>query len=146
MEDLQNALDFPLAGWAPYEALYGRAPPNPILSKDSAVALLINLAPTTIFYRGEDQDPLSIALRDAHATKVPNSEWATMDVNGKLVPTMEGRPYTIYRLPQRERRDHPIEGGPWAFWVGPEASGELAQYIQGAPDTNATRRPKSIST
>ena len=87
-----------------------------------------------MFYRGEDQDPLSIALRDAHATKVPNSEWATMDVNGKLVPTMEGRPYTIYRLNPRERRDHPIRSGPWAFRVGPEASGALAQYVQGTPE------------
>ena len=28
--------------------------------------------------------------RGAQATKVSNSEWATMDVNGKLVPTMVG--------------------------------------------------------
>ena len=38
-EDLHNALDLPLEEWAPYEAFYGRAPPNSILSKDSAVAL-----------------------------------------------------------------------------------------------------------
>ena len=89
-EDLENALDFPLAGWASCETLYGCDPPNPILSKDSAVALLINLAPTTMFYRGEDQDPLSIALRDAHAKKVPNNAWAKMEVNGKMAPTIPG--------------------------------------------------------
>ena len=43
-DDLQNAVDFPLAGWAPYEALYGCAPPNPVLPKDSTIALLINNA------------------------------------------------------------------------------------------------------
>ena len=58
-----------------------------------------------------------------------------MDVNGKLAPTMEGRPYTIYRLTRRERCDHPIEGGPWAFRVGPEASGALAQYVQGVKNS-----------
>ena len=72
-DDLQNAMDFPLAGWAPYEALYGCAPPNFVLSKDSTVALLLNNSPKTIFYRGADEDPLSIALRDAKATKVPDS-------------------------------------------------------------------------
>ena len=133
-EDLQNAMDLPLAGWAKYEALYGCAQPKFVLFKDSAAALLIHDSPDTICYRGEDQDPLSIALCDAHASKVPNSEWATMDVNGKLVPTMEGRPYTIFRLLHRERCGRPIAGGPWAFRVGPEASGALAQYVQGTPD------------
>ena len=95
-EDLQNAANLPLAGWAPYEDLYGCAPPTPVLSKNSTVALLMNDAPTTVFYRNNDEDPLSIALRDAKATKVPNSEWTTMDVNGKLVPTMGG---TLHHLP-----------------------------------------------
>ena len=133
-EDVQNALDYPLVGWAPYKDLYGCAPPDPVLAKDSKVALLIKHASTTMFYRGEDQDTLSLALRDAMAMKVPNSEWTTMDVHGKLVPTMEDKPYTIYRLQPRERCDHPIGTGPWAFRVGPEASGELAQYIQGIPE------------
>ena len=35
----------------------------------------------------------------------------------------------MYRLIKRERRDRPIESGPWAFRVGPEASGALGQYI-----------------
>ena len=126
-------MDFPLAGWAPYEALYGCAPPKPVLSRDSAVASLINNAPTTIFYRGEDQDPLSIALRDAKATKVPNSEWATMDVNGKLDPIMEGRPYTIYRLTRSERWTMGIPSGTRSQWgiggVRPRGAGK-----------NATRR------
>ena len=89
----------------------------------------MNNAPSTVFYRGDDEDPLSIALRDAQSTKVPNSEWATMDVNGKLVPSMEGRPYAIYRLKKRERRAHPIESGPGAFRVGPDASGALGQTV-----------------
>ena len=79
VDDIQNALDYPLAGWAPYETLYGGAPPDPVLAKDSKVALLINHAPTTMFYRGDDQDTLSLALRDSMAMKVPNSEWTTMD-------------------------------------------------------------------
>ena len=70
-EDIQNALDSPLAGWASYGEF---SPPNPVLSHDSAVKLLLNLAPDTIFYRGGDQDPLSIALRGANAVKVPNNE------------------------------------------------------------------------
>ena len=73
-EDLQNAANFPLAGWALYEDLYGCAQPIPVLSADCAVALSVNNAPSTVFYRGDDEDPLSIALRDAKATKVPNSE------------------------------------------------------------------------
>ena len=56
--DLQNAMDFPLAGWAKCEVLYGCAPPEFVLSKDSAAALLIHDSPDTVFYRGEDQDPL----------------------------------------------------------------------------------------
>ena len=96
-EDLQNAVNSPLDGWAPYEVLFGRAPPISVLSKDSAIALLVNNAPSTVFYRGNDEDALSIALRDAHATKVPNSEWAAINVNGILVPTVEGRPNAIYR-------------------------------------------------
>ena len=52
-----------------------------------------------------------------------------MDAMGKLVPTMEGRPYAIYRLPVRTRRDHPIASGPWALRLGPDASGALGQYI-----------------
>ena len=104
----------------------------------------MNQAPSTVFYRGNDADPLSIALRDAKATKVPNSEWAAMDVNGKSVPTMEGRPYTIYRLKNRERRDHPIESGPWAFRVGPDASGALAQYVSAPNVTPPGVRKVSI--
>ena len=142
-EDLKNAANSPLAGWAPREVLFGCAPPNPVLSKDSTIALLMNSAPSTVFYRGEDEDPLSIALRDAKATKVPNSEWATMDVNGKSVPTMEGRPYAIYSLTKRERRGHPIASGLWAFRVGPDASGALGQYIS-APQKNATWNSKGV--
>ena len=56
--DLQNAMDLPLAGWAKYEVLYGCAQPKFVLFKDSAAALLIHDSPDTIFYRGEDQDPL----------------------------------------------------------------------------------------
>ena len=52
-----------------------------------------------------------------------------MDADGKLVPTMEGRPYAFYSLPKRERCDHPIADGPWAFPVGPDASGASVQYI-----------------
>ena len=89
----------------------------------------MNGAPKTVFYRRNDDDPLSIALRDSKATKVPSSEWAAMDANGKLVPTMEGRPYAIYSLPKRERRDRPIASGPWALRVGPDACGALGQYI-----------------
>ena len=109
--DLRNAVNFPLGGWAPYESLYGCAPPNYVLSKDSTIALMLKQAPATAYYRGNDEDPLSFALRDAKATKVPNGEWTTMDVNGNRVPTMEGRDYTIYRLPQRKRCDHPMDLG-----------------------------------
>ena len=49
------------------------------------------------------------------------------------MPTMEDKQYAIYRLQPRERCDHPIGNGPWAFRVGPDASGELAQYVQGTP-------------
>ena len=52
-----------------------------------------------------------------------------MDANGKLVPTMEGRPYAIYSLPLHERCDRPIASGPWALRLGPDASGALRQYI-----------------
>ena len=48
-DDLQNAMDFPLAGWAPYEALYGYAPPNLALSTDSTVALFLRNSSETIF-------------------------------------------------------------------------------------------------
>ena len=85
--------------------------------------------PKTVFYRRNDDDPLSIALRGSNAKTVPPSEWAAMDANGKLVPTMEGRPYAIYSLPKRERCDHPIASGPWALRVGPDASGALGRYI-----------------
>ena len=52
-----------------------------------------------------------------------------MDAMGKLAPTMEGRPYAIYRFLLRERCDHPIANGPWALRLGPDASGALGQYI-----------------
>ena len=70
-DDLQNAMDVPLAGWAPYESLYGCAPPNSVLPKYSTIALMLNQAPTTVYYRGNGEDPLSFALRDAKATKSP---------------------------------------------------------------------------
>ena len=92
------------------------------------MALLLNGDPQTVFYRRNDEDTLSIALRGSNAEKVPNSNWASMDALGKLVPTMEGRPYTIYRLPARARCDHPIATGPWALRLGPDASGALGQY------------------
>ena len=128
-QDLQNAVAFPLAGWAPYNELSGRDPPNSILREHSTVALLMNDDPHTVFYRRNDEDPLSIALRESKAQKVPSSEWTTMDAIGKLVPTMEGRSYTIYRLPLRSRCDHPIASGPWAIRLGPDESGALGQYI-----------------
>ena len=118
-----------MAGRGPYKDLYGCDPPTPILPKDSTVALLMNDAPKTVLHRRNDDAPLSIALRDSKATKVPLSEWATMDANGKLVPTMEGRPYAIYSLTKRERRDHPAASGPWAFRVGSDASSALGQNI-----------------
>ena len=89
----------------------------------------MNDDPQTVFYRRNDEDPLSIALRESKAQKVPSNEWATMDAMGKLVPTMEGRPYAIYSLPLHERCDHPIASGPWALRLGPDASGALGQYI-----------------
>ena len=93
------------------------------------MALLTHDDPQTVFYRRKDEDPLSLALRESKATKVPPSEWTAMDANGKLVPTMEGRPYAIYSLPLHERCDHPIASGPWALRLGPDASGALGQYI-----------------
>ena len=128
-QDLQNAANFPLAGWAPYNELYGCDPPNSKLSEHSTVALLMNGDPQTVFYRRQDEDPLSIALRESKAQKVQPSEWAAMDASGKLVSTMEGRPHTICRAPLRERRDRPIANGPWALRLGPDASGALGQYI-----------------
>ena len=52
-----------------------------------------------------------------------------MDAMGKLVPTLEGRPYTILRLPPRARCGHAIASGPCALRLGPEASGALGQFI-----------------
>ena len=49
-EDLQNAMDLPLAGWAKYEVLYVCAQPKFVLSKASAAALLIHDSPNTICY------------------------------------------------------------------------------------------------
>ena len=46
----QNAMNSPLAGWAPYNDLFGCDQPIPILPKDSAVALLMNDAPKTVFF------------------------------------------------------------------------------------------------
>ena len=60
-----------------------------------------------------------------------------MDANGKLVPTMEGRPYAIYSLPLHERCDHPIASGPRALRLGPDASGALGQYMS-APQKMAS--------
>ena len=48
-QDLQNAANFPLAGWAPYTDLYGCDQPTPILPNDSTVALLMNGASQTVF-------------------------------------------------------------------------------------------------
>ena len=49
LQGLQDAANFPLAGWASYKELYGCDPPTPILSKDSAVALLMHDDPQTEF-------------------------------------------------------------------------------------------------
>ena len=114
-QDLQNAANSPPAGWAPNKELYGCDPPKSILSEHSSVALLMNDDPQTVFLRRNDEDPLSIALRESQAQKVPTNEWAAMDASGKLVPTMEGRPYAIYSLSLRERCDHPIASSHWAL-------------------------------
>ena len=89
----------------------------------------MNDDPHAVFYRRNDEDPLSTAQRKSKAQKVPTSDWVTVDASGKLVPTMENRIYTIYRLPPRARCDHPISGGPWALRLGPAASGALGQHI-----------------
>ena len=109
-------MNFPLAGLALYKELYGCDPPPPILPKDSTVALLMHDDPQTVLYRRNDEDPLSVALSETKAKKVPPNEWATMDANGKLVPTMGGRPY-------------PIASGHWALRLGPDASGALGRNI-----------------
>ena len=50
-QDLQNAANFPLAGWAPYKELYGRDPPTSILSGQPTAALLMDDDPQTVSYR-----------------------------------------------------------------------------------------------
>ena len=101
--------------------------------------------PQTAFYGRNGEDPLSIALRESKAQKVPSNEWTTMDATGKLVPTTEGRPYAIYSLPLRERCDHPIASGPWAFRLGPDASGALGRYIPSPRKMAPGNRKASVS-
>ena len=145
VQDLQNAIDFPLAGWPDYLDLYGRDQPDFVTSPNSTVALLPEDSSGAVFYCHQDGDLLSIALMEKGAQKAPNSERATMNENGALVPSMEGRPFVIYRLQPRNSMGHPSGDGPCALRLGPKASGIMMQYIDnptaGAPGVrkNAAR-------
>ena len=72
------------------------------------VALLAGDPQDTTFYRHEEGGPVTRALLDKHAVLVPNSEWTTLNEKGHLVPSTEGRPYKIYRLPPRIIMEHPV--------------------------------------
>ena len=138
--DLQNAIDFPLAGWPTYEELYGMPKPNCVKSEDSMIRFLVGDPPTTRFYRYNDGDPVSLALIDHHAVPVPNSEWTTLNAKGHSYPSMEGRPYKIYRLPPRQAMDHPTGEGPFALRLGPNGSGELMQWLDTPSAAPGVRR------
>ena len=127
--DLQNAIDFPLAGWPTYEELYGVPQPRFIKSDESMIRLVAGDPANTTFYRQEDGDPVTRALLDHYAELVPNSDWTTLNEKGRLYPSMEGRPYKIYRLPPRMIKDHPTGDGPFALRLGPQGSGELMQWL-----------------
>ena len=74
-EDIQNAIDFPTAGWPTYQALYGCDPPIPLFKEQSQIAGLEGLGPTTTQNRGAGQDKVSRALERAGAQRVASAEW-----------------------------------------------------------------------
>ena len=130
-QDLQNAIAFPLAGWTNYFELYAREPPPFIKSEDSMIALLAGDCHDTAFYRQDDDDPVSIALLEQGAQRVSSLEWTTLNENGHPAPSMEGRPFAIYRLPPRNIMNRPEGNGPFALRLGAQGSGIMMQYLDG---------------
>ena len=105
-DDIQNAIDFPTAGWPTYQTLYGCDPPVPLFYEQSQIAGLDEADPLTDQNRPAGRDIVIRALEQAGAKRAEPAQWLMMSEKGDVCAPMVVLDYVAYRFPTRFVRGH----------------------------------------